>query len=77
MYSEQQYTDSRMTEPKTEVVIIRLSSSEKEAFKEAASLSGIGLSSWVRERLRRTAARELGEVGREAAFITSLAHRRV
>ncbi|MEO8380413.1 MAG: hypothetical protein ABI779_12175 [Acidobacteriota bacterium] len=60
-----------MGEPKDQVVIIRLSSSEKEAFREAAALSGLGLSSWVRERLRRTASRELDEIGRTAAFIAT------
>ncbi|HXA19547.1 MAG TPA: hypothetical protein VN380_21335 [Thermoanaerobaculia bacterium] len=56
---------------KDQVVIIRLSADEKSAFKEAADLAGIGLSSWIRERLRRTSSRELDEVGRTAPFIAA------
>jgi hypothetical protein len=56
---------------KDQVVIIRLSADEKSAFKEAADLAGIGLSSWIRERLRRTSNRELDEVGRTAQFIAA------
>jgi len=54
---------------KEEVVIIRLSAPEKAGFREAADIAGIGLSTWIRERLRRAAARELEEAGRIAPFI--------
>lgn len=43
---------------------VRLEGLEKETFEAAAALAGIGLSSWVRERLRRAAIRELEEAGR-------------
>lgn len=43
---------------------VRLEGREKETFEAAAALAGIGLSSWVRERLRRAAIRELEEAGR-------------
>jgi len=56
-------------EHKREVVIVRLSSAEKAGFREAAELAGVGLSTWIRERLRRTAIRELEELGRVAPFI--------
>ncbi len=56
-------------ERKEQVVMMRLSASEKAGFREAAELAGVGLSTWIRERLRRTAMRELEEAGRTAPFI--------
>ena len=38
---------------------VRVSPDEKEGFETAASLSGLGVSAWVRERLRRVAREEL------------------
>jgi len=37
---------------------VRLQEKEYEAFKKAAEESGLDLSSWVRERLRKAAQRE-------------------
>ncbi len=54
---------------KNDSLKLRLTSEEKEAFTEAAKLSGIALSAWIRERLRRTATRELEDAGREIAFL--------
>ena len=54
---------------KTDTLKLRLSAQEKEAFQEAAKLSGIALSAWIRERLRRIATRELEDAGREIAFL--------
>jgi hypothetical protein len=54
---------------KAEYLEVRLESSEKEAFKEAAELAGLALSAWVRERLRLAARKELEEAGRSAAFL--------
>lgn len=48
---------------------VRLSPAEKAAFRQAAALAGLGLSSWMRERLRRAAVRELEEAGQIAAFL--------
>jgi uncharacterized protein (DUF1778 family) len=48
---------------------VRLDESEKQAFKDAAELAGLGLSTWVRERLRQIARRELEEAGRKVAFL--------
>lgn len=48
---------------------VRIDESEKEAFKDAAELAGIGLSTWVRERLRLIAIRELENAGRRIAFL--------
>ena len=56
-------------ERKEQVVIMRLSSTEKAGFREAADLAGIGLSTWIRERLRHAAIRELEQAGRIAPFI--------
>ncbi len=55
---------------KTHPVQIRLSDSEKRAFRRAAEVAGIGTSSWMRERLRRAALRELEDVGEVAAFVS-------
>jgi hypothetical protein len=54
---------------KTMTLQIRLESDEKEAFEEAARLSGLALSSWVRERLRWAAIRELEGVGEPIPFV--------
>ena len=50
---------------------VRVDDAEKEAFADAASLSGLALSAWVRERLRSTAARELQEAKRPVAFLVT------
>lgn len=57
---------------KNEIVKIRVTKAEKQAFEKAAQLSGNPLSAWVRERLRRAATRELGEAGQQIAFLQSL-----
>lgn len=53
-------------------LLVRLEQDEKEAFKDAADLAGISLSSWVRERLRRVAVRELQEAAQPIAFLKNL-----
>jgi hypothetical protein len=55
--------------PKQEYLELRLLQSEKEAFKQCAELSGIPMSAWVRERLRRSAVRELEEAGLSIPFL--------
>jgi len=57
---------------KTDTLQIRLKPNEKEAFEKAAQLSGIALSAWVRERLRRSAIRELGEAGQQISFLQEI-----
>jgi uncharacterized protein (DUF1778 family) len=54
---------------KAEMLEVRVGPAEKQTFKDAADLAGIGLSTWVRERLRRIARRELEEAGRRIAFL--------
>jgi hypothetical protein len=48
---------------------VRVDDAEKEAFSDAAELSGLALSAWVRERLRQTAAREREAASRPIAFL--------
>jgi hypothetical protein len=50
-------------------LLVRLESSEKEAFRDAADLAGVPLSTWVRERLRQIAVRELEKAARPIAFL--------
>jgi uncharacterized protein (DUF1778 family) len=54
---------------KGESIEIRVSEAEKIAFREAAEIAGIGMTTWMRERLRRIAAKELEDAGYIAAFL--------
>jgi uncharacterized protein (DUF1778 family) len=54
---------------KKDTLQIRLELEEKQAFEKAAELSGIALSAWVRERLRRAARAELVDAGKRVPFI--------
>jgi uncharacterized protein (DUF1778 family) len=56
---------------KIETLEIRVQPEEKRAFRDAAEIAGLSLSSWVRERLRLAAIRELEGVGRTVPFIPS------
>lgn len=47
---------------------MRVEEAEKEGFRLAAELSGLDLSAWIRERLRRVAKKELEEAGKEVPF---------
>lgn len=55
-----------------EYLEIRLETTEKQAFRDAAELAGIPLSAWVRERLRREAIRELEDASLPIAFLKSI-----
>lgn len=57
---------------KNESVLVRLSSAEKASFKAAAEVAGIPVSSWMRERLRSAATRELEAAARPIAFLEEL-----
>lgn len=50
---------------------VRLNAAEKQAFQDAASLAGLDLSAWVRERLRQISRKELEEVNRPVAFLAN------
>lgn len=54
---------------KSEGILLRLQPAEKQAFKEAAELSGAPLSVWIRERLRWATIKELETAGRSVAFL--------
>jgi len=56
-------------ELRNEDLLVKLKIDEKEAFKDAADLAGVSLSTWVRERLRRVAVMELKEAARPIAFL--------
>ena len=55
---------------RSELLQIRVDASEKEGFTQAAHLNGLGLSGWVRLKLRMEARRELQDMGRPVPFIT-------
>jgi hypothetical protein len=54
---------------KAQVIQIRVSEAEKQGFAAAADLAGIPLSSWVRERLRLAAIRDLESAGQRIPFV--------
>ena len=54
---------------RSESLLVRLEDAEKVAFRDAADLAGVPLSSWVRERLRQIASKELSSAQRPVAFL--------
>ena len=54
---------------KGRILQVRVDPGEKEAFDAAAELAGLGVSSWVRERLRTLARNELEAAGKSVAFL--------
>lgn len=54
---------------KNELLKVRVSDAEKEAFQSAAKIAGITVSAWARERLRRAAVRDLQDASRPIAFL--------
>ena len=65
-----QYT---LTMASKEIIQIRVTEEEKQGFQLAADLSGISLSSWVRERLRLAAIRDLENAGQKIPFVPPIA----
>lgn len=57
---------------KSELLQIRIDKREKAGFEGAARLAGIPLSSWVRERLRLAAIRELESAGIQIPFVAEI-----
>jgi hypothetical protein len=53
---------------KRRVVQIRLSEAEKQDFSDAAKFSGLPLSSWARERLKKAARDELRKAKKDGDF---------
>jgi len=54
---------------KEQTIQIRVTEGEKQGFQSAAELAGIPLSSWVRERLRFSAIRDLESAGVQIPFV--------
>jgi hypothetical protein len=58
---------------RSETLLVRLDTSEKDAFRDAADLAGVPLSTWVRERLRQIAVKELENASRPIPFLKRVA----
>jgi hypothetical protein len=58
---------------RSEALLVRLDASEKEGFRDAADLAGVPLSTWVRERLRQVAVKELENASRPIPFLKRVA----
>ncbi len=58
------------SESKRRAFQIRLTEAEKQAFEDAARISGLSASSWARERLRAWAREELKAAGKNVDKIT-------
>jgi uncharacterized protein (DUF1778 family) len=54
---------------KTELLQIRVSPAEMQAFSDAAELDGKKRSEWIRDRLRRLSRTELEQAGRLVPFL--------
>ncbi len=57
---------------KSERLYLRLEPEEREAFQQAADLTGLPLSTWVRLRLRLAATNELEAAGERVPFIAPI-----
>lgn len=57
-------------ETKDETFLLRMDAREKEGFSDAASFAGLSLSSWMRERLRTAATKELKAADKPNPFLT-------
>jgi hypothetical protein len=55
---------------KGELLQIRMTTAEKQAFANAAELAGHDLSVWVRDQLRRAARQVFAEFGRSDPFLS-------
>jgi hypothetical protein len=52
-----------------DILKVRVSAAERQAFQDAATIAGISVSAWARERLRRAAVRDLQEASRPVPFL--------
>jgi uncharacterized protein (DUF1778 family) len=59
---------------KTEYIEMRVEKSEKDTFRAAADAAGLPLSSWIRQRLRRDAKKELEDLELPVAFLDRLSN---
>lgn len=53
-------------------ILIKLSESERDGFKRAAEIAGVGLSAWARQKLRSAAIKDLQEIGEKIPFLEPL-----
>jgi hypothetical protein len=49
---------------RSDILRMRVTEFEKEAFEEAAKMAGVSFSTWARTTLRRAAIREFQDAGR-------------
>lgn len=54
------------------VVQIRITEAEKESFLLAASISGVSLSAWIRERLRMACIKDIESTGNKVPFLKDI-----
>ena len=54
---------------KADYIEVRCEEAEKQAFRSAAEASGLPLSGWIRERLRRAARKELEDLDKPVPFL--------
>jgi hypothetical protein len=57
---------------KADYIEVRCEEAEKQAFRAAAEAAGLPLSGWIRERLRRSARKELEDMSMPVAFLDRL-----
>jgi hypothetical protein len=50
-------------------VMIKVSEEERDGFRRAAEIAGVGLSAWARQKLRSAAIKDLQEVGEKIPFL--------
>ena len=60
--------DEKRDMTKSHTMRMRVDEAEREGFEKAATLAGLNLSAWARERLRGAARRELTEAGVQVPF---------
>ena len=52
-------------------ILIKVSEDERDGFRRAADIAGIGVSAWARQKLRAAAVQELQTIGESVPFITA------
>jgi len=65
-------TERAAEKTKSDYLPIRIRPVEKASFQVCADLAGVSLSSWIRERLRMAAIRELESAGRRIPFVEAV-----
>jgi uncharacterized protein (DUF1778 family) len=55
---------------KKRILQVRIKQEEKDTFEDASHLAGLSCSSWMRERLRDAARKELESAGQKVKFLS-------